>query len=134
MAMLITERHPNFLAGLRILGGFVVLFLAVWLTTLLLGVGPNLVLRRLGVEESLRILISSTLSRSGVLITTAILSAWALQRVTGLEAWSVMFPRHPGLQRDPVYGLVLAAAAMAVIFVIERAAGWLIVEGGRWQN
>jgi membrane protease YdiL (CAAX protease family) len=120
--------------GLRVLGVFVLLYLAVWATTLVLGVGPNMLLRTLGVAERRRILIGSTISRSGALVVTVILSAWALRRVTGLDAWEVMFPLRPGWQRDLLFGLGLAAGVMGLLFAVERAAGWLTIEGWRWQT
>jgi hypothetical protein len=116
------------------LGVFVLLYLAVWAVTLVLGVGPNMLLRTLGATDDLRILIGSTISRSGVLAATVALSAWALRRVTGLDAREVMFPLHPGWRRDLLFGLGLAAGAMGVIFAIEIAAGWLTIEGWRWQT
>ena len=124
----------NHRLGFRVLGAFVVLYLAVWMTTLALGVGPNMLMRALGFEDNLRILIGSTISRSGVLVATVVLSAWALRKVTGLDAREVMFPLKPDWHRDLLFGLGLAAGAMGVIFAIEIAAGWLTIEGWRWQT
>jgi hypothetical protein len=120
--------------GLRVLGVFVFLYLAVWATTLVLGVGPNMLLRTLGVAERRRILIGSTVSRSGALVVTVVLSVWALRRVTGLDTWEAMFPLRPGWQRDLLFGLGLAAGVMGLLFAVERAAGWLTIEGWRWQT
>jgi uncharacterized protein len=117
--------------GLRVLGGFVVIFISVWIVTLMLGVGPNMLLRMLGADDQLRVLIGGSLGRPGVLAATLILSAWMLRRVTGLNGWSVMFPTQKGWYRDLVVGLALAAAAMLLLFVIESGAGWLAVMG--WQ-
>jgi len=128
------DRRVDPRLGLRVLGGFVIVFLAVWVTTLILGVGPNMLMRRLGVTEDLRILIGSTLSRSGVLAASLFFSALALHRVTGLHAREVLFPLHPGWQRDLLFGVVLAAGAMGLLFAIERVAGWLTVAGWRWQG
>jgi hypothetical protein len=75
-----------------VLGGFVLVYLAVYATTLNLGVGPNMLMRSLGVADDLRILIGSILSRSGTLVATVALSAWALHKTTGLDAREVMFP------------------------------------------
>ena len=116
------------------LGGFVLVYLAVYATTLVLGVGPNMLMRSLGVADDLRVLIGSTISRSGTLVTTVVFSAWALCKITGLDARKVMFPRRSGWLGDLLFGLVLAAAVMGVIFVIERTAGWLTVTGWRWQT
>jgi len=120
--------------GLRVLGGFVVLYVAVWLTTLVLGVGPNMVMRHLGVPDSTRILIGSTISRSGTLAATLFLSAVALRRVAGLSSREVMLPFRNGWWRDFLVGLVLAGGAMGLLFVLERAAGWLTVRDWRWNE
>jgi len=120
--------------GLRVLGGFVVLYVAVWLTTLVLGVGPNMLMRHLGVPDSTRILIGSTISRSGTLVATLFLSAVALRRVAGLSPREVMLPFRNGWWRDLLVGLVLAGGAMGLLFVLERAAGWLTVRDWRWNE
>jgi len=120
--------------GLRVLGGFVVLYVAVWLTTLVLGVGPNMLMRHLGVPDSTRILIGSTISRSGTLVATLFLSAVALRRVAGLSSREVMLPFRNGWWRDFLVGLVLAGGAMGLLFVLERAAGWLTVRDWRWNE
>ena len=120
--------------GLRVLGGFVVLYVAVWLTTLVLGVGPNMLMRHLGVPDSIRILIGSTISRSGTLAATLFLSAVALRRVAGLSPREVMLPFRNGWWRDLLVGLVLAGGAMGLLFVLERAAGWLTVRDWRWNE
>ena len=120
--------------GLRVLGGFVVLYVAVWLTTLVLGVGPNMLMRHLGVPDSTRILIGSTISRSGTLAATLFLSAVALRRVAGLSPREVMLPFRNGWWRDLLVGLVLAGGAMGLLFVLERAAGWLTVRDWRWNE
>jgi len=120
--------------GLRVIGAFVVVYLAVWVTTLVLGVGPNMLMRSLGVADDARILIGSTISRSGVLAATLFFSAFALRRVTGLDPRPAMFPFRSGWRRDLLVGICLPAAALGLIFVIERSAGWLSVEGWRWQD
>jgi len=120
--------------GLRVLGGFVVLYLAVWLATLVLGVGPNMLMRHLGVPDSQRILVGSTISRSGTLAVILFLSVIALRRVVGLSPEEVMFPVRSGWWRDLLVGLVLAGGAMGLLFAVERAAGWLAVSGWRWNE
>ena len=120
--------------GLRVLGGFVVLYVAVWLTTLVLGVGPNMLMRHLGVPDSTRILIGSTISRSGTLAATLFLSAVALRRVAGLSPREALLPFRNGWWCDLLVGLVLAGGAMGLLFVLERAAGWLTVRDWRWNE
>ena len=120
--------------GLRVLGGFLLLYVAVWVTTLVLGVGPNMLMRHLGVPDSTRILIGSTISRSGSLAATLFLSAIALRCVAGLSPREVMLPFRNGWWLDLLVGLVLAGGAMGLLFLVERAAGWLTVSGWRWSE
>ena len=120
--------------GLRVLGGFVLLYVAVWATTLVLGVGPNMLMRHLGVPDAQRILVGSTISRSGTLAATLLLSAVALRRVARLSPREVMLPFRHGWWRDLLLGLALAGGAMGLLFAIERAAGWLTVSSWRWND
>ena len=124
----------NHRLGLRVLGVFVLLYLAVWATTLVLGVGPNMMMRGLGFPDNLRVLIGSTSSRAGVLVATVVLSAWALHKVTGLDARAVMFSRDRGQLRNLLAGVSLAAITMLVLFIIECAAGWLSVTSWHGQT
>jgi hypothetical protein len=114
--------------------GFILIYLAAWLTALVLGVGPNMAMQWLGVADGPRTLIGTTISRLGVLVAQVGLSAWALRRFAGLRAREVMFPLAPGWGRDLLVGVALAAGAMGLIFVVERAAGWLTVTGWRAQE
>jgi len=111
-----------------------VLYVAVWLNTLVLGVGPNMLMRQVGVPDTQRILIGSTISRSGTLTATLFLSAVALRRVAGLSPREVMLPFRNGWWRDLLVGLVLAGGAMGLLFAVEWAAGWLAVRGWRWNQ
>jgi len=77
-------RFPDFQKppGWRVIAGFILLFVAVWLGTVFLSVVPNFILRRVG----------GTLSRGGMLLMTVWLSAWMLHKVSGLR-WSVSLRR-----------------------------------------
>lgn len=120
--------------GLRVLGGFVVAYLGTWVAALVLGVGPNLLMRTVGVAEGTRVLVGSTLSRSGVLVVTVALSVFMVRRVVGVEPGRITFPRERGWWQDLLVGVALGAGAMGLTFAVERAAGWLTVEGWRWQG
>ncbi len=115
--------------GWRVIIGFVVLFVAVWLATLVLGVVPNFILRSLGAPEMLRLTLGGTISRGGMMFATVWLSALALRKVTGLRAGEVLYGRRPGWWKDLVAGMLLGGLAMAVIFVLEIRLGWLRVDG-----
>lgn len=119
---------------LRVVVGFLMIYLAAWLTALALDGGPSMLMQWLGVAEGPRTLIGTTLSRLGVLAAQVGLSAWALRRFTSLRAQEVMFPVEPGWGCDLLVGVALAAGAMGLLFAVDRSAGWLTVEGWRGQE
>lgn len=82
--------------GVRVLAGYVILFLAVWLITVVLGVGVNQIMRWVAVTPNVRIFVGSTLSRGGMLVAVLLLSAFTLRKTAGLQASDVMFSLHPG--------------------------------------
>jgi len=85
--------------GLRVLGAFVAVYLAVYVVTLVLGVGPNMLMRGLGVGDDARILIGSTISRSGVLAAGGLWYRWCVE-VEGGRRWGFCFrrPRDRGCE------------------------------------
>lgn len=115
--------------GWRVLVGFVLLYLAVWLASLFLGVGPNMLLRALSVPEQIRLVISGTISRGGMIVVTVLFSIWMFQRVTRLDADEYFYPICSGWWQDLLAGLGLGLFAMLSIFVIEMGLGWLRLEG-----
>jgi len=119
--------------GWRVVAGFVILFIAVWLATVFLGVVPNFILRTLDASEQVRLWLGGTLSRGGMMLATVWLSAWMLRRVTGLRASEMMYRRHPGWWQDLLFGSFLGFFAMALLFGFEILLGWLSVEGLAWQ-
>ena len=119
--------------GWRTVAGFMVLFLAVWLATVFLGVVPNFLLRALNASEQVRLWLGGTLSRGGMMLVTVWLSAWMLRRVTGLRAGETIYRRHLGWWQDLLFGLFLGFFAMALLFGLEIALGWLSVNGSVWQ-
>ncbi|MGD2147406.1 MAG: hypothetical protein PVH41_11990 [Anaerolineae bacterium] len=112
--------------GLRVLIVYAGLFAAVWLVTLVLGVGVNQVMRWLGASPNVRIFLGSKLSRGGMLAAGVWLSALALRWATGLRAGEAMFSRGPGWWKDLTFGLLLSTGIMLTIFTVERAAGWAL--------
>lgn len=115
--------------GIRVLVGYVVLFLAVWLVTAVLGVGVNQLMTRFAATPNVRIFVGSTLSRGGMLVAVLLLSAFALRKTTGLRARDVMFSLHPGWWKDLMFGCMLSTVIMLILFGIEVGAGWLVNEG-----
>ena len=69
-----------------------------------------------------------------LLVTVVLFSALALRKVVGLDPRLVMFPLHADWWKNLLYGCLLAAAMMALLFVVEVTAGWLVVEGWNWQE
>lgn len=120
--------------GVRVIIGYVILFVAVWLVTAVLGVGVNQIMTRLAVTANVRIFVGRTLSRGGMLAAVLLLSAFALRRTTGLRARDVMFSLHLGWWKDLVFGCGLSAVIMLVLFGIEVGAGWLVNEGWALQG
>lgn len=90
-----SEKHDHRL-GFRVLGYFLVIFMACWIVHLLLGVGPNWVMKQLPVTPDVRTFAGSTLSYGGRLAALVLLPAWALKRVLGLDPWATMFPTIGG--------------------------------------
>ena len=115
--------------GIRIVVGYVILFVAVWLVTAVLGVGVNQIMTWLAVTDNVRIFVGRTLSRGGMLAAVLLLSSFALRRTTGLRAREVMFSLHPGWWKDLLFGCGLSVAIMLALFEIEVGAGWLVTEG-----
>ncbi len=72
-------------SGVRVLGGFVLLDAAIYLTRLVMGVGPNLLMRYLGAFPDFRVFVGATLNY-GVGITSCILfPAIAVQHVLHID-------------------------------------------------
>jgi hypothetical protein len=119
--------------GLRVLGGFVALFVAVWVVNVAFGVGVNLVMRWLQGTPNVRVFVGSTLSYGGRLVATVLLSALAVRRLLGWSPRKVMFASRSGWWKDLLVGFLLVAGVMLLLFAIEVKAGWLVVEGWNWQ-
>jgi membrane protease YdiL (CAAX protease family) len=120
--------------GVRVVVGFVLVFAATWLVNAILGVGVNQALKWLGASLDARIYLGSTLSYGGRLAAVVLLSGVAFRRVLGWNPWPILFPLRAGWWRDLVFGLLLATGVMLLLFAVETAAGWLVVEGWNWQT
>jgi membrane protease YdiL (CAAX protease family) len=120
--------------GARVIVGFVLVFAATWIVNALLGVGVNQALKWLGASVGARLYLGSTLSYGGRLAAVVWLSAVAYRRVLGWNPWPILFPLRAGWWKDLLRGLLLAAAVMLLLFAVETAAGWLVVEGWNWRG
>lgn len=69
--------------GFLVLGGFVALFVAVWVVNVAFGVGVTWIMRWLQVTPNVRVFVGSTLSYGGRLAATVLFSALAVRRLLG---------------------------------------------------
>lgn len=119
--------------GFRVLGYFILVYLAVWLLNILLGVGPNFIMRQFGVSENVHTFIGSTITYMLRLLGTIGISAWGLKRVLDINPWQTMFPTQKGWWRDLLFGFFLTSAVMVLLFMFQIALGWFTVDSWNWQ-
>jgi membrane protease YdiL (CAAX protease family) len=113
----------------KIITMFALLFLAVELIGAGVGLGVNLLMRALSAGENLRVFIGNTLTRGGMIAAALLLTSSMLTNVLHLPAQRILFPRQTGWGKDLLAGMGIAAAGMAVVFLVELALGWIQVEG-----
>ncbi|MDK2981216.1 MAG: protease family protein [Chloroflexota bacterium] len=113
----------------KIITMFALLFLAVELIGAGLGVGVNLLMRALNAGQNVRVFIGNTLTRGGMIAAALILTSSMLTSVLKQPAGRMLLPRRAGWGKDLLAGLGIAAAGMAVVFLLELALGWIRVEG-----
>ena len=99
-----------------------------------MGVGPNLMMRWLGAGPNFRAYIGSTLNYGVGIAAYLILPAAALRKVLGLDSKLVLFPRNKNWWKDLLCGFLLVTFILALFFVIEVRAGWLIIDTWTWQS
>ena len=119
--------------GWHVLLGFVPLYAAVFTVNLLMGVGPNLLMKWFGVSPNVRAFIGSTFSYGVRIAALCVLPPLALQKVLRINPWPMFFPFRRGLWRDLLFGFLLGTGALSAFFLFEVKAGWLVVEGWNWQ-
>jgi len=105
-------------------------FFAYWVIHAVWAVGVRVLGQALGVPE----LVTGTLSRAG-----GIGLAIGVSLVAARVAWdgdmaSLGLSLHRGWQGDLIYGTVLTAAAMLVLFAVLIKGDWLVVLDWRWQT
>ena len=113
----------------KIITMFALLFLAVELIGAGVGLGVNLLMRMIGAGENLGVFLGSTITRGGMIAAALILTASMLTSVLNQPARRILFPRQAGWGKDLLAGMGIAAAGMAVVFLLELALGWIKVEG-----
>jgi len=121
-------------AGLNVLLGFIVLYAAVWIVRVIMGVGPNMLMKWLGATPNFRAYVGSTLNYSVGIISYILFPALALRKALGIDPRPIFFPRHKSWWQDLLFGFLLVTTILTLFFVIEVKAGWLVLESWNWQN
>lgn len=127
-------RTPSWRTGLNVLLGFIVLYAAVWIVRVIMGVGPNMLMRWLGASLNFRAYVGSTFNYGVGIISYFVFCGVALRNVLGVDSKSIFFPLRKGWWQDLLFGFLLITAVLATFFVIEVKAGWLVVDSWNWQN
>jgi membrane protease YdiL (CAAX protease family) len=120
--------------GLNVLLGFIVLYAAVWIVRVIMGVIPNMLMRWLGASPNFRAYIGSTLNYGVGIVSYLVFCGLALRKVLGVDSKSIFFPLRKGWWKELLFGFLLIAAVLATFFVVEVKAGWLVVDSWNWQN
>jgi hypothetical protein len=92
---------------LTILVTFVILYLAILATNLLMGVGPNLLLKALHASAGVRAYLGSTFSYAVRIAAYTILPALALKRALRIDPWGRFFPKTRIPWKDMLFGFLL---------------------------
>ncbi len=85
-------------------------------------------------SPNVQVFVGSTISYLARLATVVFFSVFALQKVVGINSKSTLFPFKDGWWKKLLYGFLLAAGIMTLLFVVEVAVGWLLVDGWNWQK
>lgn len=99
-----------------------------------MGVGPNLLMRRLGATPDFRAYIGSTLNYGVGIAVYIVFPALALQRWLRIDPRPIFFSTRQGWWRDLIFGFLLVTAVLSTLFLIEVAAGWLVLDAWNWQT
>ena len=121
-------------AGFNVLLGFIVLYAAVWIVRVIMGVGPNMLMKWLGASLNFRAYVGSTLNYGVGIVSYIVFSAVALRKVLGIDPRPIFYPRRKGWWQDLLFGFLIISAVLTFFFVVEVRAGWLILESWNWQN
>jgi membrane protease YdiL (CAAX protease family) len=121
-------------AGWRALLGLAILYAVIWVIRVIMGVGPNLLLRWLHAGPDVRAYLGSTLNYGVGIASYILLPAWALRKITAIDPRPVFFPKHKGWWQDLFFGFLLITIVLALFFLLEVKAGWLVIDGWTWRT
>ena len=119
-------------AGLNVLFGFIIFYAAIWIVRVIMGVGPNLLMKWLGASPGFRAYVGSTLNYGIGIVSYILFPALALRMVLGIDPRSALFPLQKGWWQDLLFGLLLITGVLTLFFIAEVRANWLIVDSWNW--
>ena len=117
----------------RVMLGFIVLYVAIWMVRVIMGVGPNLLMRWLEATPNFRAFVGSTLNYGVGIAAYILFPAFAVRRVLHIDPRPIFFPLHKGWWKDLLFGFLLIAIVLSLFFLLEVRAGWLVLDGWNWQ-
>ena len=117
----------------RVIFGFILLYAAVWIIRVIMGVSPNLLMKWAGASPDFRAYIGSTLNYGVGILSYIVLSAVALRKILNIDPSQILFPLRKDWWKDLLFGFVLVSVVIASFFGIEVKLGWLVVDGWNWQ-
>lgn len=120
--------------GTHVILGFILVFLATLVTNAVFGIGVSQLMKWISASPNLRVYLGSTFSYLARLAAVVFFSMFALQKVLGIDAKSTLFPFKAGWWKKILYGFLLGAGVMILLFLVEVAVGWLLVDGWIWQQ
>ena len=121
-------------AGLNVILGFIVLYALIWVIRVIMGVGPNMLMKWLGATPNFRAYLGSTLNYGVGILSYIVFPPLALRKVLGIDPRPITFPLRKGWWHDLLFGFTLITAVLALFFVLEMKAGWLVVDSWNWQT
>jgi membrane protease YdiL (CAAX protease family) len=127
-------RTRNWRAGLNVLLGFIVLYAAIWIVRVIMGVGPNMLMKWLGASPDFRAYIGSTLNYGVGILSYLLFPALALRKVLGIDPRPILFPLRKSWWQDLLFSLLLISSVLTLFFIAEVKAGWLVVDSWNWST
>ena len=124
----------NWHMGLKVLLGFIILYTAVWIVRVIMGVGPNMLMRWFGASPNFRAYVGSTLNYGVGIVSYIVFPALALRKGLGIDPKPIFFPFRKGWWQELLFGFLLVTTVLALFFVVEVNAGWLAVDSWNWQT
>jgi membrane protease YdiL (CAAX protease family) len=127
-------RTRGWRVGWNAILGFIIVYALIWIIRVIMGVGPNMLMRWLGATPDFRAYVGSTLNYGVGILSYIVFPALALRNVLGIDPRPIFFPLRKGWWQDLLFGFLLITTILALFFVIEVQAGWLAVESWSWQT